>query len=42
MTCLTINEKGQETFIDRTSEANKNLPLIKQLKISQFGVYWNT
>ncbi|KAL4505260.1 hypothetical protein ABPG72_016327 [Tetrahymena utriculariae] len=38
---FTINKDGEQTFIDRTVQANKNEPTRKLLMISNAGIYWN-
>ncbi|EAR98864.2 PH domain protein (macronuclear) [Tetrahymena thermophila SB210] len=38
---FTINKDGEQTFIDRTVQANKNEPTRKLLIISNAGIYWN-
>jgi len=37
----TINEKGQQEFLDRTLEDNKMLDLYKSLSIRDISFYWN-
>ncbi|KAL4505257.1 hypothetical protein ABPG72_016324 [Tetrahymena utriculariae] len=38
---FTINKDGEQSFIDRTIQANKNQPKRKLLMISNAGIYWN-
>lgn len=36
----TCDENWKKRYIDRTQEQNKNIPLQKQLKLSNLGAYW--
>ena len=38
----TTNSDWKKEFFDRTTEANRDKPAYKMLKIINFGVYWVT
>lgn len=38
---LTVNERDERIFIDRTKKANLNLQMIKKLDLNNLGVYVN-